>query len=678
MNDLELKNDLPDNDTSLHNETGADTEQQNQSNNGSKHISGSLEHVIADKLRARADKTDDPVLKEVLKDLSLVLDLSKSDFIDTIKVIDKELDYRFDGYSEAKANMLEKIPDNIKEPIAKILSGIDKLNSYSKMDLITIVTKISDAVKEQKEDLVEMEKQDTEKNSVDINEAELIETAPVDLDENNDDAANEKLQDKISELDKDDKTEQKIIDENLTDKIDIPTDNNIEVQALDINDDVSAPETDEIDTKEFLSADENKIEIDDVAEEDVDDKQETDETAEIDIDENVTADRTTLSSKSDTIEDVESDESKNKDFYEPDVFDKYEKPERLDDPENEFDRKNTEENADITDEALEYDRMDDAPVEFTPEQIEDTDAGEETETSKDNIPAELDSIDDVTDLPDSIEMTASDIDGDGTVNDSDNNDVVESVSEEIPESIIDTDKEEYADDTANDSLEGLTEPQNESDVTDNAAVFADDDTIDRVEDNQTETEEMISSDDDVNDLTTDTAADSINEVENVGNSLDDLSYEWNDDSSDNEFYKDVVEAEQSFDSAADTYTSAENEIENLNDTDNGSISDMIDNAANNGITDDQMDFEMPEQTFDEVGIDEVDIVDTYDDIQNISDIIDFASEFSDDAILPEADDVDMGIEYENNDFEISNEEFDTDIGDFGGIDEEEIAELLIL
>lgn len=82
--------------------------------------------------------------------------------------------------------------------------------------------------------------------------------------------------------------------------------------------------------------------------------------------------------------------------------------------------------------------------------------------------------------------------------------------------------------------------------------------------------------------------------------------------------------------------------------------------------------------FDEVGIDEVDIVDPYDDIQNISDIIDFASEFSDDAILPEADDVDMGIEYENNDFEISNEEFDTDIGDFGGIDEEEIAELLIL
>lgn len=82
-------------------------------NDGSKEesrstVSGSYEHVMADKIRAGAEKVDNPVLKEVLKDFAFVLDISKTELTDFTKIVDKELSYRVDGYDEAKAGIIEK------------------------------------------------------------------------------------------------------------------------------------------------------------------------------------------------------------------------------------------------------------------------------------------------------------------------------------------------------------------------------------------------------------------------------------------------------------------------------------------------------------------------------------------------------------------------------------------
>ena len=652
-------------------------------NDGSKEesrstVSGSYEHVMADKIRAGAEKVDNPVLKEVLKDFAFVLDISKTELIDFTKIVDKELSYRVDGYDEAKAGIIEKIPDSIKEPIEKTLTAIDKFNTFSKMSLPEMLNTISDLIEDAKEKAIENEKNDLEKedNKVEVNEIEPFETTDVEHQEIED------PQDNLKEIENNDNNA--IDNDHREDIMENRAENNIELRLsdMDVNDPaVSDEQSNEIESNE--SDIEGTLSNDDGIEfqnenDNSSDTKATDEEikphdniSDYSSDDSAIAESKTVHSD----EEPEKDNSTHDNTNDSESFDKYEKPERLEEPDDELDRKNTEENADITDEALEFDKIDDVPIVSIDDQTVTPEDADFSEKQVENgSQEELDAVDDIADPGKSALLSANDVDGDGTVNEQDNTDPTfqdEDLSADIAaDAQTDVSFPEFSEDgtvdydaeTSNDIPEKTPE------------IGGDVELMDQNDGTLTDKESLSPSDTDGSENTDIESEDAVKDVDNIGDSLDDLSSDWNDDSvQDQELYNNDSDKDEIPDNSVSTDVSANSEIENLKNIEIDNVSDSIENEMPEDTIESAIDFEIP-QGFEDNGIA---FGDPYDSIQNISDTIDFASEFSDDAILPESDPVDYGMEQGEYDIEIPYDGTDVYMSDLASVDIEEIGELLI-
>ena len=658
-------NGLSTNDNSVLNELSADVGRHDEDKSDSKHHSpGSFEHVIADKIKTAAEKIEDPVLREVLKDFSLVLDLTKTDLIDSIKAIDKELSGRIDGYDEAKTKMLEKIPDSIKDPVSKTLSAIDKVHDFSKMSLPDALSEISKLIEDKRENVIEADKNDVEKENdkIEINTGDPIE--PNELN---------KLQDNLKDIENDNN----LIDNGTEDIIDAqtpdlstnePTASDISSNEVDIN----TPDIDDkniFDNQEDLQNDSS-----------VDNETSGEDKASSDYSEvSFTDDSTIAETKVDhSEEDPDENEPGSIDANDTDSFDKYEKPERLDEPENELERKDTEDNANITDEALEFDKIDDVPVTSNTEQMEIPENDNfNTDQIENNSREELSKVDNSTDHLEVPETNAYDTDGDGTVNEQDEIESVVQNDDVHADVTPDVQTEELS--LEDDLDQNDVETRLDNDIMENTSKIAENDSqIDQNEVGQTDNETQPTIDTDKAEISDTTTGDALeNNVDNIGNSLDELSRDWNDSSFqeqetfNNDFENDIHDTND-----ISTATSAENELENLKETEVVNVGDSIENEIPEDIINDSIDFEIP-QGIDDTGLENIPFEDPYENIQNISDTIDFASEFADDVILPETDNVDLGVDNDGYDLEIPENGSDVYIGDLAEVDFEEIAELLI-